>query len=127
MVGDDGGYSHTLPTGLFCGQERGSTSLDPFQREQREGGAGVGEVVVAVGVERTREPAARFALVRPEPGHATRDGFLCGGHPGLAQEIDNETGCVAVTGAIYVVRGSIQSVPGPQRRQIPAAVVTLQG
>ena len=44
-----------------------------LQRQHRVSGPGVGDEVIVVRIDRTREPAARFALVVLEPGDPLLD------------------------------------------------------
>src|SRR5579859_31282 len=66
------------------------------QGHDGEGAADVGEIVLVVAVQRTREPAAALALMRAEPVAAALQGWIAGRDAGAAQHEDHEAGAVAV-------------------------------
>src|SRR5688572_28473508 len=97
-------------------------------RLQGHGGvdsAGMGDEVIAVLVDRAREPAAGFALIGFQPVHRAGDDRIGGRHPGLPQDVGDQSGAVAVARS-FVVLGSVFTLPVPERREIPAAVGALQ-
>src|SRR3984957_2450552 len=99
------------------------------QRHDRIGGAGMGDEVVIVRAERTREPTSRHALVLLEPVDAALDFLVLARQAGLAQHEKDEAGAIAVarTGLVVLrpARGLVTLVVA-QRRQVPAAVRPLQ-
>ena len=117
---------------ILAGQDRGGQTvfacdlLARLQRQQRERGAGVADVVVAVGVKRLREPPARRALVRLQPGDPLPDRPVAGRQPRLAQDVDDEPGAVAVARRFRVARPPVEPLPLPQRLEAPPAVGLLE-
>src|ERR1051325_2242793 len=74
------------------------------EREEREGGAAVGDEVVGVGVERARPPTAGLALVGLEPREsALNPGVLCG-DTGFAEHNNSKPGHVAVARRVIELR-----------------------
>src|SRR5262249_43639453 len=78
-------------------------SLARLQRHDGKGGARMADEVIAVGAQRAREPAARHALIAPQPGDPLLDRFITGGHARLTQNVDDQPGRVAIAGGVAVV------------------------
>ena len=94
------------------------------QRHHGERRPRVRDVVLAVRVQRAREPAPAFALVRLEPGDAALDGRIVGRHAGLAQHEHDEARAVTVA-CFGVLRRFVAALPVAERGQRPAAVGKL--
>src|SRR5262245_15296256 len=107
--------------------EAGIALLAGLQGQDRERRPRVRDVMSAVAVERAREPAARLALVGLQPGDPAPEGLLGGRDPGLAEDVQDQPGRVAVAEGVLVLRLAVQALPGAQRGQAPAAVLALEG
>ena len=70
--------------------------------------------------------AAGFALVSFEPLDAALDLFVVLGDAGLAEDVDDKAGGVAIARAFGIVGRAVEPLPITERGQIPAAVVPLQ-
>src|SRR5207249_3454390 len=102
-------------------------SLARFQGQHGVGGPGMGEEMVAIRVDRLREPAARFALVAFEPGYALLQRLVVGRHARLPQDVDDQSGRVTIAGSVAIVGTFVEANPVAKSRQTPAAVCFLQG
>src|SRR4029078_9090419 len=109
----DGGYPLILPEGAVPGKR--FLGLSPFapakggcfrgakddllarlQGQHGEGGAGVADEVFLVVVDRAGEPAAGGTLIARQPGGAAADLLVINGQAGLAKDVDDQAGAVAV-------------------------------
>src|SRR5262245_5165350 len=97
------------PCGRLCGSDSApavtsdsdpgfSDSLARLERQKREGGPGVADVVRAIGVQGMREPAARFPLVGLQPRHALLKRRVLRGQARLPQDVHDEPRAVTIAG-----------------------------
>ena len=75
-----------------------------------EGRARVRNIMLAVGMQRAREPAAAIALMALQPGDAALDLRIVGRHASAAQNVDHEAGAIAVA-RLRVLRRAIATLP----------------
>src|SRR5436305_528414 len=80
------------------------------------GGPGVGDEVVAIRVDRLREPSARFTLVILEPGYALLNSLVVGRHSRLTQDVDDKACRVSIAGRIAIVRSFVIADPVAEHR-----------
>src|SRR5262245_57061100 len=79
------------------------TRLTSFNRQNCEARSRVRDVVVLIGAQRSREPAARGTLVGLKPGNAALDGRVVRGEIRLTKHVHHESRPETVTGAVLVI------------------------
>ncbi len=62
-----------------------------------------------------------------EPSDALADRLGVGGHPGLAEDVDDVAGPVAVGGGVHGIGRAVAPLPATERGEAPAAVGALDG